>query len=169
MSKFITVVRGSGHEGHMAAVDREAVKQITEAAGHRRAPAGHGAGVSVLCAGCGAAAEQKALAIAAGVNRPLYRVDLGAVASQYVGETEKNLNAVFAEAQAADAVLMFDEADALLGKRSEVKDSHDRYANLETADLLQRIEQYDGIAVLATNSSGNVDEKVRRRMRFVLQ
>ena len=99
----------------------------------------------------------------------LYRVDLSAVVSKYVGETEKNLNEVLSEAEASGAILFFDEADALFGKRSEVKDSHDHYANIEISYLLQRMEQYQGIAILATNLRQNLDESFVRRMDLVVQ
>ena len=88
--------------------------------------------------------------------------------SKYIGETEKNLSLIFNEAQDSSAVLFFDEADALFGKRSEVKDAHDRYANIETAYLLQRMEEYSGIVILATNMKQNLDEAFVRRMRFIM-
>jgi SpoVK/Ycf46/Vps4 family AAA+-type ATPase len=99
---------------------------------------------------------QRQLSAAAGefasaLNRSLYRVDLGKVVSKYIGETEKNLERIFAEATDRNWVLLFDEADALFGKRTEVKDSHDRYANLEIDSLLQRVEQSGALAILATN------------------
>ena len=81
----------------------------------------------------------------------LYRIDLSGVVSKYIGETEKNLKKIFEEADTSNAILFFDEADAIFGKRSEVKDSHDRYANIETSYLLQRMEEYDGIVILASN------------------
>jgi SpoVK/Ycf46/Vps4 family AAA+-type ATPase len=89
--------------------------------------------------------------LAAELGRDLYRVDLRRVVSKYIGETEKNLDAIFRDAQRAGAVLLMDEADALLGKRSTVKNSHDRYANVETAYLLKRIRKYRGLVVLTTN------------------
>jgi SpoVK/Ycf46/Vps4 family AAA+-type ATPase len=88
--------------------------------------------------------------------------------SKYIGETEKNLRRVFAAAEASGAVLLFDEADALFGKRGEVKDGHDRYANLEVAYLLQRMESYRGLAILTTNLRSNVDRAFLRRLRFVI-
>jgi SpoVK/Ycf46/Vps4 family AAA+-type ATPase len=97
---------------------------------------------------------------------PLYRVDLAAVVSKYIGETEKNLAQIFNEAAASSAVLFFDEADALFGKRSEVRDSHDRYANIEVSYLLQRMEDYDGIVILASNLRQNLDEAFVRRLHL---
>ena len=88
--------------------------------------------------------------------------------SKYIGETEKNLDRIFTAAEHANAILFFDEADALFGKRSEVRDSHDRYANIEIAYLLQKMEQYEGIAILATNLRGNLDESFTRRLSFTI-
>jgi SpoVK/Ycf46/Vps4 family AAA+-type ATPase len=98
----------------------------------------------------------------------LYRIDLAGVVSKYIGETEKNLRRVFDAAEDSGAILFFDEADALFGKRSEVKDSHDRYANIEVSYLLQRVEAYRGLAVLATNIKTSVDTAFLRRIRFVI-
>ena len=98
----------------------------------------------------------------------LYRIDLSGVVSKYIGETEKNLASVFNEAASSNAMLFFDEADALFGKRSEVKDAHDRYANIETAYLLQRMEEYEGVVILATNLKMNLDEAFLRRLHFVI-
>ncbi len=99
----------------------------------------------------------------------LYRIDLSSVVSKYIGETEKNLRRVFDAAEAGGAVLLFDEADALFGKRSEVKDSHDRYANIEVSYLLQRMEAYRGLAILTTNMKDALDHAFLRRIRFVVQ
>src|SRR5207245_1511269 len=94
----------------------------------------------------------------------LSTLDLATVADKYVGETEKNLDRIFAEAERINGVILFDEADALFGKRSEVSDAHDRYANVEVAYLLQRMELFDGIAILATNLRANLDEAFTRRL-----
>jgi hypothetical protein len=99
----------------------------------------------------------------------LYRIDLSAVVSKYIGETEKNLERIFRAADQGDAVLLFDEADAIFGKRSEVRDAHDRYANVETAYLLQRLEVYDGLAILTTNMRGNIDDAFLRRLDGVIE
>ena len=98
----------------------------------------------------------------------LYTVDLATVVDKYIGETEKNLDRIFAEADRVNGVLLFDEADALFGKRSEVKDAHDRYANVEVAYLLQRMESFDGLAVLTTNLRGNLDEAFARRLDAIV-
>ena len=124
-------------------------------------------GVNALFAGpSGTGKTLAAEIIARELGLDLFRIDLSAVVSKYIGETEKNLDSVFAAAANANAVLFFDEADALFGKRSEVKDAHDRYANIEIAYLLQKIEQFDGVAILATNLKQNLDEAFTRRLTF---
>lgn len=107
-------------------------------------------------------------AIARELGTHLLRIDLSSLVSKSIGETEKHLDAVFADAEQSGAVLLFDEADALFGKRSEVKDSHDRYANIEVSYLLQRLEDFDGIAILTSNARSNIDEAFLRRLRFVV-
>lgn len=102
------------------------------------------------------------------LERSVYRVDLGAVVSKYIGETEKNLERVFASAEHRDWILFFDEADALFGKRTSVKDSHDRYANQEVSFLLQRIENYNGLVILASNDKKNIDEAFARRFQSIV-
>jgi SpoVK/Ycf46/Vps4 family AAA+-type ATPase len=104
--------------------------------------------------------------VAAELGLDLYRIDLSGVVSKYIGETEKNLEKIFVAAAATDAVLFFDEADALFGKRSETRDAHDRYANIETAYLLQRLEDHEGVAILASNLPGNLDDAFTRRLAF---
>jgi AAA+ superfamily predicted ATPase len=99
----------------------------------------------------------------------LYKIDLSQVVSKYIGETEKSLRRIFQEADLTSAILFFDEADALFGKRTDVKDSHDRYANIEVSYLLQKMEEYDGIAILATNLRQNIDEAFLRRMQFIIE
>jgi hypothetical protein len=124
-----------------------------------------GTGLAVLFTGAsGTGKTMSASIVARALGLEMYRIDLSAVVSKYIGETEKNLERIFTEAQTSNAVLFFDEADALFGKRSEVKDAHDRYANIETAYLLQRMESYDGIVILATNLGRNIDEAFARRM-----
>jgi ATPase family associated with various cellular activities (AAA) len=129
----------------------------------------YGRGVTGLFHGESGTGKTMAVGIIAGeLALGLYKVDLSTVVSKYIGETEKNLSRVFAEAQDSNAILFFDEADALFGKRSQVKDAHDRYANLEIAYLLQRIEEYSGVVILATNMKHNMDDAFVRRMRFIL-
>jgi vesicle-fusing ATPase len=129
-----------------------------------------GLGVTALFAGeSGTGKTLAAEVLAAELGLDLYRIDLAATVSKYIGETEKNLSRLFDAAEASGAVLLFDEADALFGKRGEVKDGHDRYANLEVAYLLQRMESYRGLAILTTNLRSNVDRAFLRRLRFVVQ
>ncbi|WP_328958243.1 ATP-binding protein [Kitasatospora purpeofusca] len=129
---------------------------------------GRGRGVIALFAGSsGTGKTMSAEVVAADLGMDLYVVDLSTVVDKYVGETEKNLERIFTEASAVNAVLLFDEADAIFGKRSEVKDAHDRHANMESAYLLQRMESFDGIAVLTTNLRANLDEAFTRRLDVI--
>jgi hypothetical protein len=129
-----------------------------------------GLGISVLFAGpSGTGKTMAAEALAELLRLDLYRIDLSRVVSKYIGETERNLGRIFDEAEAAGGVvLLFDEADALFGKRTEVRDSHDRYANLEVSYLLQRMEAYEGLAILTTNLKSSLDPAFLRRIRFVV-
>ena len=128
-----------------------------------------GMGISALFAGeSGTGKTMAAEVIANELRLNLYRIDLSAVVSKYIGETEKNLRRLFDAAEDGGAILFFDEADALFGKRSEVKDSHDRYANIEINYLLQRMEQYRGLAILATNMKSALDQAFMRRLRFIV-
>jgi len=108
-------------------------------------------------------------AIAHALVLPMYRIDLSQVVNKYIGETEKNLRRLFDAADSADVILFFDEADALFGKRTEVKDAHDRYANLEISYLLERMERFKGLAILATNRKKDLDEAFLRRLRFAVE
>jgi hypothetical protein len=128
-----------------------------------------GLGISALFAGdSGTGKTMAAEVIANEIKLDLYRIDLSAVVSKYIGETEKNLRRMFDAAEDGGAILFFDEADALFGKRSEVKDSHDRYANIEINYLLQRMEAYSGLAILATNMKSALDQAFMRRLRFIV-
>lgn len=130
----------------------------------------YGKGLSVLFSGPSGTGKTMAADIIAGeLGLDLFKIDLSTVVSKYIGETEKNLSNIFNEAETSNAVLFFDEADALFGKRSEVKDSHDRYANIETGYLLQRMEEYEGVAILATNLRKNLDEAFVRRLHFTVE
>jgi hypothetical protein len=129
-----------------------------------------GLGISALFAGASGTGKTMAAEVLAHELRlDLYRIDLSQVVSKYIGETEKNLRRVFDAAEEGGAILLFDEADALFGKRSEVKDSHDRYANIEVSYLLQRMEAYRGLAILTTNMKNALDTAFMRRIRFVVQ
>lgn len=162
----------------LPAAQRAQLEEIAEQLAHRHtvhhdwgfAERGiRGLGVAALfCGESGTGKTMAAEAIAGRVGLDLYRVDLARTVSKYIGETEKNLSRIFDAAEASGAVLLFDEADALFGKRSEVKDSHDRYANIEVAYLLQRIESYRGLAVLTTNLKSSLDRAFLRRIRFVV-
>lgn len=104
--------------------------------------------------------------IAKELEMDLYKIDISTIISKYIGETEKNLNKIFTEAESSNAILFFDEADSIFGKRTEVKDSHDRYSNIEVSYLLQKIDEYNGIVVMATNYAQNIDEAFERRLHF---
>ncbi len=139
--------------------------------GDWRLSAGGGRGRGVLGLFAGESGTGKTLSaevVAADLGLDLYVVQLSSVVDKYVGETEKNLERIFTEADRTDAVLLFDEADAVFGKRSEVKDAHDKYANMESAYLLQRLESFDGIALLTTNLRANIDEAFTRRLDLVV-
>jgi SpoVK/Ycf46/Vps4 family AAA+-type ATPase len=128
-------------------------------------------GRGVVAAFAGPPGTGKTLAariVAASLRRPLYRVDLGQVVDKYIGETQKNLDRVLDGATGTGAVLLFDEADALFGRRTEVRDAHDRYANLEIAHLLARLEEYDGLAILTTNLRDHLDDAFTRRVAMMV-
>jgi len=154
------------------------LRELTARARHRervldewrmRPGGGRGRGVTALFAGdSGTGKTMSAEVIAAELGMDLYAVNLATVVDKYVGETEKNLERIFTEAAGVNGVLLFDEADAIFGKRSEVRDAHDRYANIESAYLLQRMETFDGLAVLATNLRANLDDAFSRRLDMVV-
>lgn len=128
-----------------------------------------GKGINALFAGPSGTGKTMATEILANeLGIDLYKIDLSGVVSKYIGETEKNLDRVFEAAEDANAILFFDEADSLFGKRSEVRDSHDRYANIEISYLLQKMEEYEGLAILATNLKANLDESFTRRLAFTV-
>lgn len=127
-------------------------------------------GISVLfCGPPGTGKTMAAEALASELELPMFRVDLSQVVNKYIGETEKNLRRIFDAAEAADCLLFFDEADALFGKRTEVKDAHDRYANIEVSYLLERMERFKGLAVLASNRRKDLDEAFSRRLRYIVE
>ncbi len=130
----------------------------------------YGKGLSVLFTGPpGTGKTMAAQVITNELQLDLYKIDLSGVVSKYIGETEKNLEKIFDEAETSNAILFFDEADALFGKRTEVSDAHDRYANIETSYLLQKMEEYEGIVILATNLRENIDDAFTRRIRFIVE
>jgi SpoVK/Ycf46/Vps4 family AAA+-type ATPase len=128
-----------------------------------------GKGLNILFAGASGTGKTMAAQIMSNeLFLDIYKIDLSSVVSKYIGETEKNLDRIFRAAEDSNAILFFDEADALFGKRSEVRDSHDRYANIETSYLLQKMEEYQGITILATNFRKNLDDAFTRRMHFIV-
>ncbi len=130
----------------------------------------YGKGLHALFSGpAGTGKTMAAEVLANELQLDIYKIDLSQVVSKYIGETEKNLNRIFSQAETGHAILLFDEADALLGKRSEVKDAHDRYANLEIAFLLQKMEDYNGVSILTTNLRHNLDDAFTRRIRFIVE
>ena len=157
---------------------RALLRQLADQVPHRAAvhaawgidrAGARGGGLCALFAGeSGTGKTMAAEVLAAELQLDLWRIDLSAVVSKYIGETERNLRSLFDSAEASGAILFFDEADALFGRRSEVKDSHDRYANIEVNYLLQRMEGYRGIAILATNAKAALDNAFLRRLRFVV-
>jgi len=129
-----------------------------------------GKGLNVLfCGPSGTGKTMSAGIVARELGLDLYKIDLSTVVSKYIGETEKQLSQIFHEAQSSNAILFFDEADAIFGKRSEVKDAHDRYANIEVAYLLQKMEEYEGIVILATNFRKNIDDAFTRRIHYIVE
>jgi len=129
-----------------------------------------GRGLMILFAGSsGTGKTMSATVLAREIGLELYRIDISSIVSKYIGETEKNLQRIFDAARSANVILFFDEADALLGRRSEVKDAHDRYANIEVAYLLQKMEDHDGVVILASNLSKNMDQAFARRMHYVIE
>jgi SpoVK/Ycf46/Vps4 family AAA+-type ATPase len=129
-----------------------------------------GKGLNVLfCGPSGTGKTMSAGIVARELGLDLYKIDLSTVISKYIGETEKQLSQLFREARSSNAILFFDEADAIFGKRSEVKDAHDRYANVEVAYLLQKMEEYEGIVILATNFRKNIDDAFTRRIHYIVE
>jgi SpoVK/Ycf46/Vps4 family AAA+-type ATPase len=130
----------------------------------------YGRGLSLLFSGSpGTGKTMGAQVVAGELKLELYKVDLAGVVSKYIGETEKNLEDIFREAAKSQAVLFFDEADVLFNKRTEVKDALDKYSNMEAAFMLQKIEEYEGVCVLATNFLQNFDEAFKRRLKFIVE
>ncbi|HJP89011.1 MAG TPA: AAA family ATPase [Candidatus Limnocylindrales bacterium] len=135
-----------------------------------RSRAGDGLGIAALFEGdSGTGKSLAAEVVASALDLPVLRVDLANVVSKYIGETERNLGRIFLLAEGTGAVILFDEAEALFGKRSDVKDSHDRYANIEVAYLLQRVEAYRGLAILTSNAKSSIDRAFLRRLRFIVR
>jgi SpoVK/Ycf46/Vps4 family AAA+-type ATPase len=127
-------------------------------------------GLSVLfCGSPGTGKTMSAEVLAQELKLPMYRIDLSQVVNKYIGETEKNLKRIFDAAELQECILFFDEADALFGKRTDVKDAHDRFANIEISYLLERMERFKGLAILATNRRKDLDEAFMRRLRYLIE
>jgi hypothetical protein len=161
-------------EAQRATLRQVAAQVRTRTTVHHRwgfgAGSSRGLGTAALFSGAAGTGKTMAAEVLAGeLALDLYRIDLSAVVSKYIGETEKNLRRIFDSAEGSGAILLFDEADALFGKRTEVRDSHDRYANIEISYLLQRMEAYRGLAILTTNLEGALDQAFMRRLRFVVR
>jgi SpoVK/Ycf46/Vps4 family AAA+-type ATPase len=169
--------RRSWHDLVLPSDDERQLREL--AARHRRreivydawgfAPVGSSGTVALFAGPSGTGKTLAAEVLAGELGLDLYKIDLSAVVSKYIGETEKNLERIFRAAAAGDLVLFFDEADALFGRRSEVSDARDRYANIEIAYLLQRLETYDGLVVLATNLQRNIDQAFLRRISVAIE
>jgi SpoVK/Ycf46/Vps4 family AAA+-type ATPase len=144
---------------------QRAMGELLEVASAARA----GRTSALLTAASSTAAIVAARAVAEELGRDLYRIDLSRVVSKFIGETEKHLDLIFGAAESLEVVLLFDEADALFGKRSDAKDTDDRYINAETSYLLQRMEVFDGLVMLASNWRGKQVEALRRRIRFLIE
>ena len=131
---------------------------------------GLGSGLNILFTGeSGTGKTMAAQIIANELEMEIYKIDLSLLVSKYIGETEKNINRIFHEAQTSNAMIFFDEADAIFGKRTEIKDAHDRYANVEVSYLLQKLEEHDEIVILASNLKHNIDDAFIRRMHFIVE
>jgi SpoVK/Ycf46/Vps4 family AAA+-type ATPase len=150
---------------------KEQIREICNYAKHRAETfkVGSRAGLNILFSGPSGADKKMAIdVIASELKFDVFRIDLSMVISKYIGETEKNLNRIFKDAENGDVILFFNEADALFGKRDKVKDAHDRFANIEINYLLQKIEEHKGIVIFATNMRENIDEAFLRRMNFIV-
>lgn len=170
-------LRGTWEQLPLPDPDRKRLREIALSVKHRQAlleligvPVERAETTTVLFVGPDGAGKTIAAAVLANeLGRGLYRVALARVVSKYIGETEKNLTRLFEAAEAIDAILFFDEADSLIGKRSKLKDSHNRFANSEISDLLQHIESFSGLAVLTTNMQSSLDESFARRFYCIIE
>ncbi len=176
LNKLASRIKPQANWKELSSIPRAEVAKLRDIVDHVRrtihrdrevVPGGRRSGTIALFSGpTGTGKTMAAEVLTRELKVDLYRVDLSAVVSKYIGETEKNLNHIFAAAEKANAILFFDEADALFGKRSEVKDTHDRYANIDAEHLLKRMEDYAEMVILATNMKQNIDEAFTRRIHF---
>ncbi len=143
----------------------DVLRQLASIAGQFNNKAGH---IALLTGATGTAGTLAAAYLGNHLGKPVYRIDLAGIVSKYIGETEKNLDAVFAAADRLGTVLLFDEADSLFGQRTEVKDAHDRYANMEVSYLLKRIEAYAGLVILTTNQRDNLDAALLKHVTWIV-
>ncbi len=142
---------------------------LAASSGRRQFPGDSSSVLALFSGSSGTGKTMAAEVIARELRTGLYRVSLNIVVSKYIGETEKNLARIFETAQKKEAVLLFDEADALFGKRSKVQDSHDRYANIEVSSLLAKIESYRGVIILTSNHKANIDPRIACRMKYLIE
>ena len=143
-------------------------KAVAEIAGYLKSSKLKSGTIALFAGPAGTGKAMSAEFLAAETGRDLYRIDLAGVISKYIGETEKNLDRMLETAAHQDAILLIDEADALFGERTDVRDAHDRYTNIETNYLLQRIEQYPGLVILTSNRKSSLDEALLRKVRFTV-
>jgi SpoVK/Ycf46/Vps4 family AAA+-type ATPase len=144
-------------------------KKVAEIAGHLKASKPKSGTIALFAGPSGTGKTMTAEVLAAETGRDIYRIDLAGVINKYIGETEKNLDQELETAENQDAILLIDEADVLLGERTDVRDANDRYSNTETNYLLQRIENYPGLVILTTNNTKQLDPALLRRVRFVIE
>jgi len=147
----------------------KASRDVAEIARHVKSSKTESGTIALFAGPSGTGKTKAVKALAAEIGLDVYRIDLAAVVNKYIGETEKNLVRVLETADAKDVILFFDEADALFGQRTEIRDAHDRYTNVDTNYLLQRIEQYSGLVILASNSKKHLDQALLHRVRFVIE
>jgi SpoVK/Ycf46/Vps4 family AAA+-type ATPase len=150
-------------------IQRGMIKEVSEVAGYFKSSKTESGVIALFTGPSGSGKTRAAEALATEIGMGISRIDLSTVISKYIGETEKNLDRIFETAKAKAGILLFDEADALFGKRTEIRDAHDRFANTVINYLLQRIENFSGIVILTTNNKKNLDEVFLRRIRFVVE
>ena len=159
----------SGDPESLSHIRRGMIRNVADIARHFKSSKTPSGMITVFAGPSRSGKTKAAEALAVKIGLAVYRIDLAAVANKYIGETEKNLARVLERAEAKDLILFFDEAEALFGKRTEIRDAHDRYTNSDVNYLLQRIEEYPGLIILATNNKKKLDQALLRRVRFVIE